>query len=223
MKILLAEDDLHIRQGLTDMLTTDGYDVLACENGQVAVEQFDSQPVDFVILDVMMPVLDGYSVCRHIRQANADIPILFLTAKSEEIDTVLGLELGADDYLHKPFSVAELRARIRAIARRCQPATNHHSSHAFAFGDLMIYPDELCAKRGDERMELSLREISLLSCLYQHRGEVVTRDTLFDVAWGQDYLPNSRTLDQHISKLRKHIGNAGLIQTVHGRGYRYAG
>lgn len=228
MKILIAEDDLHIRQGLVDMLHNEGYHVIPAENGKVALDLYRTQSPDFIILDVMMPEKDGFSVCRDIRRSNNDIPILFLTAKSEEIDRVLGLELGADDYLSKPFSLAELRARIKAIARRCLKAQPNEEEN-FSFGDLTVIPNELralrCTAQGEQIIELSFREIKLLRCLYQNAGQVVSRDALFDAVWGHEYLPNSRTLDQHISKLRKHIeldaSQPRMIQTVHGQGYRY--
>lgn len=231
MTILLAEDDVHIREGLSDMLEREGYQVISAENGQVAIDKYRNHNIDFVILDIMMPLLDGYSVCRQIRQHNDSIPIIFLSAKSEEIDKVLGLELGADDYINKPFGVAEVRARIKAVARRCLAQKNTASDTAlgdnnqFSFADLTVLPNELRAKRGNEIIELSLREIKILQCLKNHQGKVVTRDMLFDFVWGYDHCPNSRTLDQHISKLRKSIEpnpqHPTLIQTVHGQGYRY--
>ena len=175
----------------------------------------------------MMPELDGYSVCREIRKLNEDVPILFLSAKDEEIDRVVGFELGADDYMNKPFGIHELRARIKAIAKRYLKAKNSNltKSDYFEFGDLKIYPTELYAKRNDQIIELTLREIKILECLYQHKNQVVTRDMLFDYAWGYDFLPSSRTLDQHISKLRKQIELNPtipiLIKTIHGIGYRH--
>ncbi|MCX8618497.1 response regulator transcription factor [Gilliamella sp. B2923] len=228
MKILIVEDDQYIRKGMTDLLEQEGYTVIEASNGTIALELFSKNPPDFVILDIMMPDLDGYSVCREIRKANDDVPILFLSAKDEEIDRVIGLELGADDYMSKPFGIHELRARIKAIAKRylkSQLSSNQTSSPFFIFGDLWIYPTELCAKRNDQVIELSLREVKILECLYQHKNQVVTRDMLFDYVWGYDYSPNSRTLDQHISKLRKQIEidplNPTLIKTAHGLGYRY--
>lgn len=230
MKILIAEDDLNIRQGLCEMLSAEGYEVIAAENGKIALDYYQqaTPAPDFIILDVMMPEMDGFSVCREIRRHDDTTPILFLTAKSEEIDRVLGLELGADDYISKPFSLAELRARIKAIARRCLKANNPPTSH-FTFGDLQVFPNELRAIRrkdnGEQVIELSFREIKLLTCLFEHAGQVVSRDMLFDAAWGYEHVPNSRTLDQHISKLRKHIeidpSQPQWIQTVHGQGYRY--
>ncbi|KEY60745.1 response regulator transcription factor [Serratia sp. DD3] len=225
MKILVVEDDTNIRQGLVEALSREGYTLIAAENGKVALEKYQQQKPDFMILDIMMPEMDGYQVCREIRKQDEDIPIIFLSAKDEEIDRVVGLELGADDYISKPFGIHEIRARIKTIARRCLRRNNPQPDTRFCFGDLTVYPNELCALRQTERLELSLREIKILVCLYQHKNQVVTREMLFDAVWGYDYLPNSRTLDQHISKLRKVIeqdpNNPLLIRTVHGVGYRY--
>lgn len=225
MKILIAEDDIHIRNGLSDMLSREGYSVIATENGRIALKQYVEQQPDFVILDIMMPELDGYSVCKEIRKSDENIPIIFLSAKGEEIDKVLGLELGADDYINKPFGIHEVRARIKTIARRCLKARQNAPDQTFNFGDLTVHPSELCAKRGEQIIELSLREIKILECFHHHKNQVVNRDTLFDCAWGVDHLPNSRTLDQHISKLRKTIERDPtqpvFIRTIHGIGYRY--
>ena len=231
MKILIAEDDLHIRQGLTDLLSQEGYEVEAAENGKIALELFHTQKPQFVILDIMMPEMDGYSVCREIRAIDNDIPIIFLSAKSEEIDRVIGLELGADDYISKPFGTREVVARIRAITRRVLKSSSPESTTpeikngSFAFGDLEVLPNELRAKKGTDYIDLSLREIKVLQTMANHQGEVVSRDLLFNECWGYDHMPNSRTLDQHISKLRKLIeddpADPQLIKTVHGAGYRY--
>lgn len=226
MKILVAEDDSNIRRGLCDVLRDEGYHLIESENGKQAIELFQMNKPDFIILDIMMPELDGYAVCRHIRKLDEHIPILFLSAKDEEIDRVVGLELGADDYMTKPFGIHELRARIKAIAKRCMRNNSQDSENcSFLFGDLIVYPNELKAKRMGSEIELTLREVKILTCLYQHKNKVVTRDMLFDYVWGYDYLPNSRTLDQHISKLRKLIeknpADPILIKTIHGAGYRY--
>lgn len=232
MKILIAEDDMHIRQGLSDLLAQEGYEIEAAENGKIALDLFKNSKPQFVILDIMMPEMDGYSVCREIRAVDNDIPIVFLSAKSEEIDRVIGLELGADDYISKPFGTREVVARIRAITRRYlkdshseTADTNDSQSMSFNFGELEVLPNELRAKRGDDCIDLSLREIKVLQTLANHQGEVVSRDLLFNECWGYDHMPNSRTLDQHISKLRKLIEedptDPQLIKTVHGAGYRY--
>lgn len=227
MKILIAEDDKHILNGMSDLLEKEGYTIIKAGNGKVALEMFNQHQPDFIILDIMMPELDGYSVCREIRKLNEDVPILFLSAKDEEIDRVIGLELGADDYMNKPFGIHELRARIKAIAKRYLKSkySNCSKEDYFQFGDLNVYSSELYAKRNDQVIELTLREIKILECLYQFKNQVVTRDMLFDYVWGYDFLPNSRTLDQHISKLRKQIeinpSTPTLIKTVHGIGYKH--
>lgn len=227
MKILIAEDDKHILNGMSDLLEKEGYRIIKANDGKVALEMFNQHQPDFIILDIMMPELDGYSVCREIRKLNEDVPILFLSAKDEEIDRVIGLELGADDYMNKPFGIHELRARIKAIAKRYLKSkySNCSKEDYFQFGDLNVYSSELYAKRNDQVIELTLREIKILECLYQFKNQVVTRDMLFDYVWGYDFLPNSRTLDQHISKLRKQIeinpSTPTLIKTVHGIGYKH--
>ena len=174
----------------------------------------------------MMPGVDGYEVCRQIRRADPDVPIIFISAKSEEVDKVLGLELGADDFILKPFGIREVLARIRAVTRRCiarsHPAGNQQP---FRMDDLRILPAELRARREKETIDLSLRDVKILQLLNRMRGQVVDRDTLFDECWGLNYVGNSRTLDQHISQLRKRIERdpktPRIIRTVHGAGYRY--
>lgn len=225
MKILIAEDDPNILAGLGDLLANEGYETLLAADGLRAMETFSSDRPDFVLLDIMMPGLDGYSVCREIRRLDDRVPVIFLSAKSEEIDRVLGLELGADDYITKPFGTREVIARIRAITRRLLKNDVDRNAESFTFGDLEVFPTELRARRGDDSVDLSLREIRILELFSQHRGEVVTRDQIFDHVWGYKHMPNSRTLDQHISKLRKRIepdpANPTLITTVYGAGYRY--
>jgi DNA-binding response OmpR family regulator len=175
----------------------------------------------------MMPGKDGYTVCREIRGHSNQVPVIFLSAKSEEIDRVVGLELGADDYIMKPFGTREVVARIRAVTRRClaTQSLEEKKHRILKLGDLEVYPEELRARREKEQIDLSPRDVSILALLHENRGKVVDRDTLFDRCWGQRYLPNSRTLDQHISKLRKLIEqdpqNPKIILTVHGVGYRY--
>ncbi len=224
MKILIAEDDLNIRNGLFDILSQEGYQVTLAENGKVAIDKYNQEIPDFVVLDIMMPEMDGYSVCKEIRKTNDDIPIIFLSAKTEEIDKVVGLELGADDFISKPFGVSELKARIKAISRRVLSKTKKLGD-SFIFGHLEIFPNELRAKSTELNIDLSLREINILKCFKTNQSKVVTRDMLFDFVWGYEHYPNSRTLDQHISKIRKLIeldpANPKLIQTVHGQGYRF--
>lgn len=226
MTILIAEDDALTRRGLVEIFTNEGWKVVAAADGDEALNAFHQAKPDAVCLDIMMPKRSGYDVCREIRRHDPHIPLLFLSAKSEEIDTVLGLELGADDFIIKPFGVSALLARVRAVTRRCLARQSSTTQSAeFLMGDLRVVPGDLRAWRGEQSMDLSLRDVKILQMLFKHRGRPVTRDQIFDECWGLDYFPNSRTLDQHISQLRKRIeldsSNPCLIRTVHGFGYRY--
>lgn len=226
MKVLIAEDDSDIRQGLVEILQTEGYTVEQAPDGPTALLAFGQVQPDFVLLDIMMPGMNGYDVCRAIRRADAAVPIIFISAKSEEIDRVLGLELGADDFIQKPFGVKEVIARIRAVTRRCMRSAPANDADApFTMGDLTVMPAELRARRGDEIIDVSLRDVNILRLLFEKRGQVVDRETFFRECWGYDFMPNSRTLDQHVSKLRKRVErqpkDPQIIRTVHGVGYRF--
>ena len=230
MKILIAEDDEHIRRGLEKILQAEGYDVVTARDGVAALERFERDAPDFALLDIMMPGMDGYALCREITRRRPEVPVIFVSAKSEEIDKVIGLELGADDFIMKPFGVREVVARIRAVTRRAladRAAPAEPRAERFQIGDVTVFPSELRARRGDEAIDLSLREVRILELLHAEKGRVVDRRTFFERCWGLSYLPNSRTLDQHVSKLRKRIErdpkNPTIIRTVHGVGYRYEG
>jgi DNA-binding response OmpR family regulator len=226
MKILIAEDDDHTRNALREVLSMEGYEVMTASDGIQAVDFFRVMKPDFVCLDVMMPGQSGYEACKQIRRLDENVPILFLTAKAEEIDAVLGLELGADDFMTKPFGVKEIIARIRAIMRRAAARSGPKVSEAeFTMDDLRIVPAELRAYRGNTEIQLSPRDLKVLRLLSERRGKVVDRNMLADEVWGVDYFPESRALDQHISQLRKRIENDAaaprIIRTVHGAGYRF--
>jgi DNA-binding response OmpR family regulator len=226
MKILVAEDDPNILDGLADIFAAEGFRVARARNGREALVLFEAETPDFVCLDIMMPEMSGYDVCRELRRRDPDIPILFISAKSEEVDKVLGLELGADDYISKPFGVREVVARVRAVARRCLAARPRtEASPPFEMDELTVVPDELRARRGERSIDLSLRDVQILRTLKDNAGRVVSRHQLFREAWGVDHIPNSRTLDQHVSQLRKRIerdpAEPRIIRTVHGVGYRY--
>lgn len=229
MKILIAEDDRLTRRGLVEVLEGEGYETVEAADGAEALELFERTDPDLVCLDIMMPAVDGYEVCRRLRARPSDVPVIFISAKSEEIDTVVGLELGADDFLTKPFGVKEVVARIRAVTRRCLAARGSRDRDSccapFLMGGLEVLPDELRARRGEELIDLSLREVAILRLLHDNAGKVLDRNTIFNVCWGLDYLPSSRTLDQTVSQLRKRIEvdpkNPRIITTVHGAGYRY--
>jgi DNA-binding response OmpR family regulator len=228
IKVLVAEDDEHLRAGLVEILEGEGYAAVAAPDGAAALELFRSERPDFVCLDIMMPGLSGYDVCRAIRKEDARVPIVFISAKSEEIDKVVGLELGADDFIVKPFGVREVAARIRAVTRRCLAGQAPPGLPAgFSIGDLEVFPAELRARRGAETIELSLREVRLLELFARKRGAVLSRGEIFDEVWGATFFASSRTLDQHIAKLRKKIEadprEPRIILTVHGVGYRHDG
>ena len=228
MKVLIAEDDEHTRLGLAEILQAEGYQTLVARDGQEALRLCKREAPDFVCLDIMMPGVDGYEVCRRLRQEHPTLPIIFISAKAEEIDKVVGLELGADDFIVKPFGVKEVVARIRAVTRRAMASQSPGLSNApFTLGDLRVFPDELRARRGDQAIELSLRDVKLLRLFHDNQGKALDRNTILNACWGIDYLPSSRALDQHISQLRKRIEPdpkaPTLIRTVHGIGYRYDG
>ena len=227
MKVLVGEDDAYIRNGLQELLEGEGYRTVQAADGAASLVLFLRERPDFVLLDIMMPKRNGYDVCREIRRVDDAVPVIFISAKSEEIDRVIGLELGADDFIVKPFGTKEVIARIRAVTRRCLRRTNASAPPSLDFGELTVYPAELRARRGDDCIELSLRDVKILTLLHRERGKVVSRDSLFNECWGRDYLPSSRTLDQQISKLRKAIEREPkvpeIIHTVHGVGYRYDG
>jgi len=228
MKILVAEDDRHTRDALVEIFEGEGYGAVSAADGRTALALFRSQKPDIVCLDIMMPDMNGYDVCREIRRLDRAVPILLLSAKSEEIDKVVGLELGADDYIVKPFGVKEVLARIRAVTRRRAVLEGERKTpEPFRMGDLKVVPSELRAYRGAKPIDLSPRDCGILDLLCRNRGKVLDRDAIFNACWGVDYLPNSRTLDQHISQLRKKIEvnprRPRLILTVHNAGYRYEG
>ncbi len=228
MKILVAEDDARLREGLSEILRGEGYQVVEAADGVEAWRAFTAEQPDVVCLDIMMPRASGYDVCRQIRARDAQVPVLFLSAKAEEIDKVVGLELGADDYVTKPFGVREVVARLRAVTRRAfasRPA--RVEERPFRIGDLDVAPAELRAHRGDQTIDLSLRDVTLLRLFAANPGKALDRNTLMDAGWGEDFFPNSRALDQHISQLRKRIErdprDPRILRTVHGVGYRYEG
>jgi DNA-binding response OmpR family regulator len=223
MKILVADDDPITRESLDACLKSEGFEVVLAQNGAEALEMWRKHRPELLCLDIMMPQTSGYEVCREVRQTDPDLPILFLSAKSEEIDVVVGFQLGADDFIRKPFGKHEFLARLRVAIKRSRPAA--HARRSFTMRDLVIYPLELRAERQGLEIELSPREIAILELLHQRAGEVVDRNALLDHGWGLEYFPESRTLDQHISKLRKRIEldplNPQIIETVRAAGYRY--
>ncbi len=226
--VLVAEDDAAILDGLKTLLESEGYQVTAAANGTEALARFAEIPCDLVLLDIMMPGVSGFDVCRRIREKNRQVPILFLSAKNEEIDTVLGLELGGDDYITKPFGVRELLARVAAALRRSRASAGTSAPETdsdMVFGAAAIDVKGYRVTLNGQISDLSAKEMGLVRMFARHPGEVLTRDRLLDSVWGMTYYGNTRTLDQHVAKLRKKVepdpSAPRFLITVHGVGYRY--
>jgi DNA-binding response OmpR family regulator len=234
-KILIAEDDPAILTGVSDLLKLEGYDVCEAVNGAQALELYKKSHPDLVLLDVMMPIMNGYDVCRAIRREDEFTPILMLTAKGEEIDKVIGLELGADDYIVKPFGIAELTARVRSALRRGALAGNHHTASGEKSSILRINGttvdfESMTGKRGGddgEAFSLTPKATALLKYFAQNPGKVISRETLLEVVWGiePDSDITTRSVDQHIARLRQKLesnpASPHIFRTVHGAGYRF--
>ena len=221
--ILFAEDDTTLRNAITLALKSEGYEVRACKDGAEALATYAERHPDLLILDVMMPRKSGYDVCAEIPRNDDLLPVMFLTAKSSEEDVVLGLGLGADDFIAKPVRLDVLLARIAVIlkwTKRVGPATAQ--SDTFKIGDALFDATRFTGRRNDEPdTSLTIRELGLLRTFAAHPGEVLSRDALLDAVWGENYFASSRTLDQHIVQIRRKLGESGnLIETVRGTGYR---
>jgi len=224
-RILVAEDDVAILTGLVDLLEGEGFLVDKALDGAQAIERWNEVRPDLILLDVMMPEKSGFEVCREIRKRDAETPVIMLTAKGEEIDTVVGLELGADDYVVKPFGTNELLARIRAVLRRGRGKSPSRDDRLIAFGDVRVDPRTMRGLRGEHEFDVSPRELGLLRLFTSREGEALDRFTILDEVWGVRYEGTTRTLDQHIAGLRKKVEkdpeHPRHIQTVHGVGYRF--
>ncbi len=227
MRILLIEDEEGLIVTLTDRLVSEGFDVSSANDGIKGFDAAVAENFDLIILDVMMPRKNGYDVCRDLRKKGIDTPILMLTAKGETIDKVLGLKLGADDYLTKPFEVIEFLARVEALLRRSPHHTNGTTAEGFRFGEVTIDFKRAEVTKDSLTVDLSAIEFKLLQYLIEHRGDVHSRDHLLDAVWGYDAMPTTRTVDVHIAWLRQKLEenprHPKFIQTVHGLGYKFAG
>ena len=225
-KILVVEDDPHILLGLEEVMKSEGFEVITCNRGDGALAAVSSHRPALIILDVMLPGMSGYDICKQLRAKKVATPILMLTAKGQEIDKVVGLDLGADDYVTKPFGVRELLARIHALLRRGgQVETNGTECESpFKIGDATIDPKTFQIKRGKSGEELTAKELKLLQFFHTNAGAVLSRDKLLNEVWGYNYFGTTRTLDQVIVQLRKKLGDNGdepkHIVTVHGVGYK---
>src|SRR5436190_6158205 len=225
MKILLVEDEEGLILTLTDRLVSEGFEVASVRDGKAGFELASSENFDLIILDLMLPKMNGFDVCRDLRRNEDQTPILMLTAKGETIDKVLGLKLGADDYLTKPFEMIELFARIEALLRRSPHQANGATAGTFRFGSVAIDFKRAEVSRENSPVDLSAMEFKLLQFLIENRGTVHSRDDLLDAVWGYDAMPTTRTVDVHIAWLRQKLEenprHPHFIQTVHGMGYKF--
>jgi len=223
-RILIVEDDLAILRGLKDNLEYESYEVLTATDGEQGYCLIQEKKPDLVILDLMLPKMSGYELCRKMREEGIATPILMLTARGEEVDRVLGLDLGADDYVTKPFSVPELMARIRAVLRRVQKAKTGNLPEELRFGGVLVDFKRFEAQKAGKAINMSRKEFGVLRLLAARAGEVVTRDELLDEVWGYDQYPTTRTVDNHIALLRNKLeddpANPQYLITIHGVGYK---
>jgi len=224
-KLLVIEDDPHISLGLQEVLKSEGFEVSVCNRGDTAWDAVSKFRPHLIVLDVMLPGCNGYEVCKQLRQKKVVAPILMLTAKGQEMDKVIGLDCGADDYVTKPFGLRELVARINALLRRQRSSVLSSSEDApFAIGLNSVDPKRFELRRGKTREPLTAKELKLLELLHSHPGEVFSRDQLLTQIWGYNYFGTTRTLDQVIVQLRKKLGDSAdeprHLLTVHGVGYK---
>jgi two-component system alkaline phosphatase synthesis response regulator PhoP len=224
-KVLIVEDDQAMAVALRDGFTYEGYAVHVARDGAAGLRMAEERSHDLVILDVMLPRMSGLDVCRQLRTAGNDTPIIMLTARGQEIDKVLGLKTGADDYVTKPFSFLELMARVEAVLRRTSKSPE--AVEQVSFGDVEMNFKTFEASKAGRGIELSPREFKMMKYFVEHRGEVVTRDQLLDHVWGYEGLPLTRTVDMHIAKLRQKIEDTPSdphhVITVHRVGYKFTG
>lgn len=225
-KILIIEDEPNIRELVLYNLKANGYEGIEAEDGIMGITMVHREKPDLILLDIMLPGKNGYDICKELREEGNKTPIIMLTAKTEEIDKVLGLEFGADDYISKPFGIRELMARIKAVLRRYEGAgeTTSAGEHILKIDDLEINIERHQVKVGDTNIDLTLKEFELLCFLAENRGHVLTRDQLLDKVWGIEYAGETRTVDVHIRYLRKKLGKHGdedkYIETIRGKGYK---
>lgn len=223
-KILVVDDEEHIQELLKFNLESSGYKVYCSGSGNDALKLVKTEKPDLILLDVMLPGMDGYDVCKEIRKDNSisNLPIIMITAKSEELDKILGLELGADDYLTKPFSLRELMARVKAVLRRTAIMPMDKS---YKFDNIIVDFEKHEVTKEGERIELTLKEFEVLEILIKNKGRVITRDFLLDKVWGYEYIGETRTVDVHIRHLRQKIEDDDksprYIETIRGVGYRF--
>jgi DNA-binding response OmpR family regulator len=224
-KILIVEDEPGMVAGLRDNFEFEGYQVLSAMDGVSGLERALADTPDLVILDVMMPRMSGLDVCKQLKSKRPAIPIIMLTARGQEVDKVVGLELGADDYVTKPFSIRELLARVKAVLRRVESVPK--GKDRYTFGDVEVNLQSCQVSRRGRSLEFSSKEFDLLKCFLSHPGEALTRDRLLEEVWGYDKFPTTRTVDAHIVRLRQKLepkpDDPRFFLTVHGTGYKFVG
>ncbi len=224
-RLLLVEDEASLALTLSDRLRAEGYEVEVRGDGESALQLLEERQMDLLILDLMLPGMDGLEVCRELRQRGKALPVLMLTAKSEVVDKVVGLKLGADDYVTKPFEMVELLARLEALLRRSGEGST--GPHRFEFGEVKVDFRRAEVFRNGELVPLSSMELRLLQEFIEHRGELLSREQLLDEVWGYEETPFSRTVDVHVAALRQKLeptpSHPRYIITVHRRGYRFDG
>jgi two-component system alkaline phosphatase synthesis response regulator PhoP len=225
-RVLLVEDEPGLQLALTDRLIAEGYRVETAEDGNTAVQRATGEPFDVILLDVMLPGRDGFEVAKTVRQQGVQTPILMLTARSQVVDRVVGLKLGADDYLTKPFEMVELLARIEALLRRA-PASSGISLERFQFGTVLVDARKAEVSKDGVPIDLSAKEFHLLRYFIEHRGATLSREELLTEVWGYNSTPSTRTVDVHVAWLRQKLEPnprmPQFILTVHGLGYKFAG
>lgn len=221
-KILIIEDEPAMLSGLSDNLEFEGYSVDTAATGDIGLKKINTDDFNLILLDVMLPVISGFDILKQIRANGNRTPVILLTAKGEELDKVRGLELGADDYITKPFSLRELLARIKAILRRTVIDNTSATANNIQIGRLSVAFEQLEATENGQPIKLSHKEFEILHYLYRRCNQIVTRDELLDNVWGMDYQPTSRTVDNFILRLRQKVDsdNSNHIHTVHGLGYK---
>jgi len=226
-RVLLVEDEASLLVFLTDRLRSEGYRVETAEDGKTGFERASNEPFDLIILDVMLPLRGGFDVCRDLRQRGVNVPILMLTARGQVVDRVIGLKLGADDYLVKPFEPIELLARMEALLRRAPVSTSDQAAEVYHFDRICVDLRRGEVRRNNAQVELLPKEYRLLCYLIKHRDMVLSRDRLLDEVWGYDATPSTRTVDVHIAGLRQKLEvdprRSKHFLTIHGLGYKFVG
>jgi len=222
--VLIIEDDVSILRGLKDNLTFEGYQVQSVGDGQEGLKMALELHFDLLLLDLMLPGMNGYEICRRIKREKPELPVIMLTARGSEMDKIAGLDIGADDYLTKPFSIPELLARIRAVMRRAKPGDDHLESYSFA--NVKLDFKRYRATIDDTEVKLSSKEFSIMKYFVEHEGEVVQREDLLEAVWGYDVTPDTRTVDNFILDLRKKLeetpSDPKHILSVRGAGYKFS-